>query len=182
MDHDALVARLLTQRLQHLSDSDFPQLVRAHWADFDLYGEDQRIEDLALREQYRKWLDDVVKGGSDVDLPHDLRLRLNGILVAVAVRFEGRAKLFRDTHPLALQIIISTGVLNGMLVARSVGTCAKLIECLTKNELEFELQHDPYNYRLVEVTTGSTARVISRHTLITNAFGAFYSSRARLED
>lgn len=179
MDHDALVARLLTLRLQVLQDGDFARLVRSHWADFDLYGEDLRIEDLQLREQYRKWLDDVVKRDLVASLSSELRSPVIGILVAVAVRFEGRAKLFRDTHPLALQIIVSTGVLNGMLVARSVDTCAKLIECLTKNQLQFDLQHDTDNYRLVEVTTGSTARVISRHTVIANAFRAFYSSRAR---
>jgi len=179
MDQDALVARLLTLRLHRIESGSFPTLVRAHWADFDLYGEDHRIENLTVREEYRRWLDEVVRQGKDVALPKELESHVVGILVAVAVRFEGRAKLFRDTHPLALQIILSTGVLNGMLVARAVDTCAKLVESLMTNELSFALQPEADNYRLVETTTGSTARVISRHTLITNAFAAFYSGQRR---
>jgi hypothetical protein len=50
------------------------------------------------------------------------------------------------------------------------------MESLIKNELSFSLHPEAENYRLVEETTGSTARVISRHTLITNAFASFYSS------
>ena len=180
MDHDALVSRLLALRLQAVPEAQYPAIVRDHWADFDLYGEDVRIDDLKLREAYRTWLDDAVHGGSHPEMPGQLRSRLDGILVAVAVRFEGRAKLFRDVPSFfALQIIVSTGVINGMLVARSVDTCAKLVECLIKNDLQFKLQPDADNYRLVEVTTGSTARVISRHTLITNAFSSFYSMTSR---
>ncbi len=182
MDQDALVSRLLTLRLQGLDDSEFASLVRKHWADFDLYSEDVRIDDLVEREKYRKWLDLVVVEQKEDPLPAELRSHLVGILVAVAVRLEGRAKLFREVHPLALQVILSTGVLNGMLVVRSVDTCAKLVESLVKNELEFDLLPEANNYRLVETTTQSTARVISRHTLITNSFSAFYSQSVRALD
>jgi transcriptional regulator with XRE-family HTH domain len=175
MDTNALLSRLLTLRLQRINGDLFAAIVREHWADFDLYGEDLRIDDTALRERYRKYLDAVIRQKRDEALPDDLRAHLIGILVAVAVRFEGRAKLFRDTHPLALQVIASTGVLNGILVARSVDACAKLIEALIKNVLEFELRPDSQNYRLVEKTTQSTARVISRHALITSAFATYYS-------
>ena len=154
MDQDALVARLLTLRLQALPNSEFPTLARTHWADFDLYGEDSRIDDLKLREDYRKWLDRVIRDGA---ISEGLKGPFAGILVAVAVRFEGRAKLFRDVHPLALQIILSTGVLNGILVARDVGTCAKLVESLIKNQLDFNLLPEPDNYKLIEKNTGSTA-------------------------
>jgi hypothetical protein len=93
----------------------------------------------------------------------------------VSIRFEGRAKLFREQHPLALQVILSTGVLNGILVARSVNSCASLLASLMRNELDLELREDEWNYRLVERTTDSTIRVISRNTLIVNAFSAFYA-------
>lgn len=175
MDQDALVARLLNLRLSKLKPDDFCELIRRHWADFDLYGEDVRIADLDQREIYRKWLDTIIKSGKDKGLPASLRHHVIGILVAVAVRFEARAKLFKDVHPLALQVIVSTGVLNGMLVARSIDACAKLIESLIKNKLEFSLLPEVNNYRLIEKSTHSTARVISRHTLITNGFAAFYS-------
>lgn len=181
MDQEALVSRLLLLRLQQLDDDALVELVREHWADFDLYGEDHRIQDLKLRERYRSWLDDVLVGRNPA-LSGDLKRHIVGTLTAVAVRFEGRSKVFREVHPLALQVILSTGVLNGMLVARSVDACAKLVESLTKNELEFALRPEADNYRLVETTTGSTARVISRHTLITNAFATFYAKTTSSED
>ncbi len=175
MDQDALVSRALTIRLGKLPVGDYPGLVRDHWADFDLYGEDARIEDTEQRAEYRRWLDVVVRQGKNEPPPANVLKHLPGILVAIAVRFEGRARLFRVVHPLALQVILSTGVLNGILVARSIDSCAQLIERLLRNALEFELDRDEYNYRLIEKSTRSTMRVISRHTLITNAFGAFYS-------
>ena len=83
-------------------------------------------------------------------------------------------------HPLALQVILSSGVLNGILVARSVDSCASLIRALIRNELPLDLvapgpPPDDLNYRLVEKTTGSTVRVISQHLLLRNAFGTFYA-------
>ena len=95
--------------------------------------------------------------------------------VAVSIRFEGRARLFRKQYPLALQVILSTGVLNGILVVRSVHSCASLLSSLMRNELDLELREDDWNYRLVERTMDSTIRVISRNTLIVNAFSAFYA-------
>jgi hypothetical protein len=44
-----------------------------------------------------------------------------------------------------------------------------------RNELDLELREDDWHYRLVERTTDSTIRVISRNTLIVNAFSAFYA-------
>jgi transcriptional regulator with XRE-family HTH domain len=92
------------------------------------------------------------------------------------VRFENRAKMFREIHPLALQIVLSTGVLNGILVVRSVQQCATVLENLVRNHLDLKLAKDAHNYRLIELNTGSTIRVISRHRLLRHAFQAFYSS------
>jgi hypothetical protein len=44
------------------------------------------------------------------------------------------------------------------------------------------LMPEPDNYRLFEKSTGSTARVVSRHRLITHAFASFYSQRVRQGD
>jgi transcriptional regulator with XRE-family HTH domain len=177
VDLQSLLARLLTIRLKRIRADILAELVRHHWADFDLYGEDHRIEEPEERGAYRSWLDAAVRRASN-DPPTDVvRNHLIGILVAVTVRFEARARLFREQHPLALQVILSSGVLNGILVARSVDACAKLVSALIRNELSLKLEDDEHNYRLVETTTGSTIRVISRHTLIVNAFGAFYAAR-----
>lgn len=175
VDEQALVSRLLSLRLRRLEQTSLTALVRSHWADFDLYGEDNRVLDEGERALYRVWLDSVRLGGDERPLSAPVRLHVERVLVAVAVRFEQRAKLFREQHPLALQVIVSTGVLNGMLVARSVDRCARLVASLLRNDQDLELVDDDHNYRLLEKSTGSVIRVISRHSLLLNAFTAFYS-------
>ncbi|MCY3839114.1 MAG: hypothetical protein OXH09_10800 [Gammaproteobacteria bacterium] len=180
MDTEALVGRLLSVRLGAASGGVLANAVRRHWADFDLYGEAKRIEAPDDRAQYRLWLDSVVRGDapaeSPVDPPVEVRDHVVSILVATSLRFERRARIFREVHPLALQVILSSGVLNGILVARSVDACAAVIRALVKNDLDLEMvspeDEAELNYRLVERTTGSTIRVISRHQLLRNAFSS----------
>ena len=148
--------------------------------DFDLYGEDSRIESVEDRAAYRAWLDTVVKRKAPTEPPASVRERLQSILVATALRFERRARIFREVHPLALQVILSSGVLNGILVSRSVDSCADLIRSLIRNSLDLELVVDDLNYRLVEKSTGSTVRVISQHQLLKNAFATFYGQDSAL--
>jgi transcriptional regulator with XRE-family HTH domain len=177
VDKQSLLGRIITIRLRRVSEAALTEIVRQHWADFDLYGETSRIEDTEERAEYRAWLDVVTAKDSKAlpALSSKVVEHVIGVLVAVAVNFEKRAELFREQHPLALQVILSTGVLNGIHVARSVSSCAELMSALIRNELQLELVEDEDNYRLVEKTTGSTIRVISRHTLIVNAFSAFYA-------
>jgi hypothetical protein len=174
-DAQALVSQVLTLRLKKASDSALSIAAREHWADFDLYGEDGRIPAEGERASYRAWLDSVVRGaGERQHIESAVREHLIGILVATAVNAEKRATVFREVHPLALQVILSTGVLNGILVVRSLDACAEMLSRLMRNELELDLKIDDQNYRLVERTTQSTIRVIARHALIGNAFDAFY--------
>ena len=174
MDTEALMGRLLSVRLERATGSVLATAVKRHWADFDLYGEARRIEDPDDRARYRRWLDSVVRTDDPVEPPAQVKEQVVSILVATSLRFERRAKMFREVHPLALQVILSSGVLNGILVARSVDSCATVIHALIKNELNLEMvvpaDEADLNYRLVERTTRSTIRVISRHQLLRNAF------------
>lgn len=174
-DREALHARLLTIRLEKASNITFVNIARQLWADFDLYGETDRVTDETQRRMFREWLDAVVKRDTQILLPASLVEPFRKMLVAIAMRFERRAEIFREIHPLALQVILSTGVLNGILVVRSVESCAELLASLLRNELELQLRRDEDNYRVVEARTQSTVRVISRHRLLSNAFKAFYS-------
>lgn len=178
MDAQALLARLLTIRLTAVNPDVLVDAVRAHWADFDLYGEAGRVPE-AARGTYRSWLDEVVRKKVRVAPPDAIRAHLIGIFVATSIAFERRARTFREQHPLALQVILSTGVLNGILVARSVESCASLLRTLVRNDISSDLEIDDDNYRLVERTTRSTMRVISRHRLIANAFSTFYKAPQR---
>lgn len=173
-DHQALLAQVLQIRLAKARLEVLAGIVKTHWADFDLYGEAARIEAPEQRGPYRSWLDSVVKSEVVSAPSASVRDNLIGILVATATNFEKRATVFRAVHPLALQVILSTGVLNGILVARSVESCAELLVRLVHNDLDLRLHVDEDNYRLVEATTNSTVRVISRHQLLKNAFSTFY--------
>lgn len=178
IDDEALVSRILTTRLQAAGDDQLIAAIRSQWADFDLYGEAERIPS-DDRSIYRTWLDRVIRDLKDEELRDPLRSRIISVLVATAVRFERRAQLFREQHPLALQIILSSGVLNGILVVRSVQQCAEVLSALIQNKLNLDLVKDEHNYKLLEVGTQSTIRVISRHTLLRNAFEAQYEREKR---
>ncbi|WP_156041696.1 helix-turn-helix domain-containing protein, partial [Chondromyces apiculatus] len=119
LDDEALVSRILTSALGTLDSTDLCELVRGHAADFELEAEDTRLVP-DKREGYRRWLKEVATQTSTVAAPAELEQDIRSILVAVGIRLERRAQLFREIHPLALQVILSSGVLNGILVVRSV--------------------------------------------------------------
>lgn len=180
LDREALIGRILSRELAQVDDATLAEVVREVWADFDLYGEANRIDEESRRAMYREWLDHVTTSTAAGPLPAPIRADVVGIVVAVATRFEQRARLFREIHPLALQVILSSGVLNGILVVRSVEACAQVLVALLENDLELERVKDALNDRLVERTTGSTIRVISRHRLLRNAFETFEARRRSL--
>jgi transcriptional regulator with XRE-family HTH domain len=180
VDHRAMLGRVLDIRLRKASGYALAGAAAEHWADFGFYEEASRIEGDSARAAFRQWLDRCIKHKDLIDPPAEVYDHFIRMLVATAVRFEDRASLFRRQHPLALQVILSTGVLNGMIVVRSVESCAKIMKALITNALDLELTADESNYLLVERTTRSTIRVISRHSLIGSAFATYYATAPRL--
>jgi transcriptional regulator with XRE-family HTH domain len=178
VDEQAIAGKIIVARLGKASDEELRDITASVWADFDLHNEVDRIDDLPLRAEYRAWLDAAVKKAPYAGNFALLRDHVINILVANAIRFEIRAKTFREIHPLALQVILSSGVLNGILVVRGVQQCADVLNALIENDLKLELQKDESNYRMVETITGSTIRVISRHRLLRHAFQSFYKRPA----
>lgn len=175
MDDEALVAGILKNFLERRDDEVLRECVRKYWADFELYAEAERFS-AELRQNYRSWLDDVLSNNKNSSIDQDLRSAVVSALVASSINFEKRAKIFREVHPLALQVILSTGVLNGILVVRTVEQCAKVLYALVSNCLELDSQIDDENYRIVERLTKSTIRVISRNELLQYAFEAHYKA------
>ena len=174
VDEQAIFGKVLSSALSKLDETQIGQIAQQHWADFDLFEEQTRIP-VQFRTEYRRWLDAVIKtGSSDISIAA-LKSNIISIFVSNAITFERRAKLFREIHPLALQVILSSGVLNGILVVRTVEQCAEILSRLIKNDLQLGFTKDERNYRLIEKLTGSTIRVISRHRLLLNAFSTHYS-------
>ncbi|PIQ23878.1 hypothetical protein COW36_13655 [bacterium (Candidatus Blackallbacteria) CG17_big_fil_post_rev_8_21_14_2_50_48_46] len=176
LDRQGMVAKVLSAQLHQLPPQALTDLVLSHWADFDLYGE---IKDLNADQKQlaSNWLDELTlkaRTGTPPLPPEQIRATLIEKLVHVALFFERRAFTFKEVHPLALQVILSSGVLNGILVVRSAEACTRMLEQILTNTLETELKVEPENYRLIEKHTGSTLRVISKNRLLTNAFWTQY--------
>jgi len=127
------------------------------------------------RSSYRTWLNDTINNTPTTIDISDFRENIVSLFVSNAIIFEKRAKLFREIHPLALQVILSTGVLNGILVVRTVEQCASVLSQLIRNNISVKFSKEDMNYRLIEEITGSTIRVISRHKLLLNAFATHYA-------
>ncbi len=173
IDDEAIISTILNSKVSSADDASICDAVRCIWADFDLYNEVHRVPD-DLKEKYREWLDTVIKNVHINTIDVSIREHLVRVLIATSINFEKRAKIFREVHPLALQVILSSGVLNGILVTRTVAQCAKIVECIVKNEFSLVMNRDEDNYRVIEHNTGSTIRVISRHALLRNAFQSYY--------
>jgi hypothetical protein len=90
--------------------------------------------------------------------------------------YEKRVKTLKQSHPLAIQVNLDTGVANGVLVARDVKTCALLLRRILINEMEFDLKFDSDTncWHLVEKLTQSIYRVVTNNTKLTNCFWNFY--------
>ncbi|HEY9756758.1 MAG TPA: helix-turn-helix transcriptional regulator [Oculatellaceae cyanobacterium] len=177
IDDLGLLSRIFEIRLSKMTPLELAEIAVDHWADFGLNTESatDRIHLEHSRAAFRSWVDSLKSEGKPVHIPSELREDFIKILVSTATNFEKRSRLFREQHPLALQVILQSGVLNGMIVVRSIDSCARIIQKLLLNDLELELSVDSQNYTLIEQTTKSTIRVISRHPLITSAFATYYS-------
>jgi hypothetical protein len=169
LDRQSQEARVLRIQLDRLSVPDLLGLVFRSWADFDLYSEVKSLPE-PHREEARKFLDAGKVGAVSAQISPAVKNELVNRIVDVTLQFERRARNFKEIHPLALQVILSSGVLNGILVVRSAASCAAAVNRLILNTLETELVVDPDNYKLLEKVTRSTLRVISRNRLLTNAF------------
>ena len=109
-------------------------------------------------------------------------------LVARTVAAEGaflnrRARTLKESHPLALQVELVSGVANGVLVARTPAQCADLAARALTNEFEFKLidsdsrtDGEPSATLLLEASTQCAFRVVTNHALLTSSFWSLYAT------
>lgn len=178
LDKRELFKLVLRRQLNSIGSDELTEIVFTHWADFDLHGEVIRISDASLREACIEYLGKATPLGAavppDVVAENAVRSKLIDIIVEVAAHFESRATTFRDVHPLALQVIVKSGVLNGIIVVRSIDDCATIVYQLLTNTIETFVDEDDNNYLLLETKTRSVMRVVSKNKLLTNAFWTHY--------
>jgi hypothetical protein len=89
-----------------------------------------------------------------------------------------RARMLQEDHPLGIQVNLTTGVANGVLVVRTVEDCAELIRRVLMRELEFDLETRAIEGQdyvfLRERVSASIFRVMTGDAMLTNAFWNFY--------
>ena len=88
--------------------------------------------------------------------------------------YEKRAKDLINNHPLGLQVNLSTGVSNGVLVVRSTSKCALLLRKILLNKMEFNIEEKDNYVFLREQISQCIYRVTTGDQLLTNAFWNFY--------
>jgi hypothetical protein len=100
---------------------------------------------------------------------------LRMFVFAEARNFDKRASVIQNFHPLALQIDITTGTENGVLVVRTPKACEQLLEGILLNDVEFRITSDAFCTALVETISQSRFRVVTNHRVLTAAFWNFFS-------
>jgi len=124
--------------------------------------------------QLTQWLCRITKANAK-----EVKKRLRKIVCDL---YNKRAKSLRDTHPLGLQVNLSTGVANGVLVVRTVDQCAKLVRSILTKTMKFDLElvkkeNGEYLF-LREKISHSIFRVVTGDAMLTNTFWNYYLEQA----
>ena len=93
----------------------------------------------------------------------------------VTTLYNKRAETLKNTHPLGLQVNLSTGVANGVLVVRSTLDCAQLLQSILLNEMKFDIEETENKFIILrERISKCIYRVASGDDFLINAFWNFY--------
>jgi hypothetical protein len=97
-------------------------------------------------------------------------------LIATAEKYvyDKRASTLKDSHPLALQVNLETGVANGVLVVRTIPKCAALLRRVLLGNMDFSLEEKAGMWLLRENISGSIYRVVTNDRKLNNCFWNFY--------
>jgi hypothetical protein len=88
--------------------------------------------------------------------------------------YDKRARTLKDSHPLALQVNLATGVANGVLVVRTISECAALLRRILLSNMEFALEEKDGMWSLREKISGCIHRVVTNDRKLNNCFWNFY--------
>jgi hypothetical protein len=104
--------------------------------------------------------------------------KLRDYVLERITRHESRALQFSDSHPLALQTALNTGVAHGVMVTRDIRTTAQLTGRILLSCMEYDMDRgSPHNTLLRERLTRSPVRVVANDDVLTNAFWDSYLSK-----
>lgn len=88
--------------------------------------------------------------------------------------YDKRARTLRESHPLAIQVNLDTGVANGVLVVRTIANCAALLRRILLSDMEFYIEEKDQMWYLYESISGCAYRVVTNDRKLSNSFWNFY--------
>lgn len=91
-----------------------------------------------------------------------------------ADRLDARYEIFKEIHPLGLQVDLKTGVAHGVIVVRDIEQCADILYKVLLNQLDTYIEREGENLVLKERKTGSVLRVVSQNKVLSRTFWNYY--------
>jgi len=124
------------------------------------------------------WDNRQVRGWIDSDNESQYEKIYEFVIELMIKHYNKRANTLSRIHPLGVQVHLEDGVANGVLVARTVEQCSKLVRQILLNELDFDIERDQVDgderILLREKMTNSVFRVVSSDKVLTTAFWNHY--------
>jgi hypothetical protein len=152
----------------------------------EIYGA-EKSEKTLLLEQLQIFNSNLIWDHSNaelrgwIDSPDTIDIEKLKVLLYQAVKdkYEERANNLNAKHPLGIQVNLRSGVANGVLVVRNIPDCAKLLEAILLNNMQFYFDQKDGNpvtsdLLLRESITKSIFRVKTGDMVLTNSFWNFY--------
>lgn len=136
------------------------------------------LEHIARVDPSVAWSDEIVRTWiHDPDAADPVEVERFAVQKMIE-KFDSRAQMLQDVHPLGIQVQLDAGVANGVLVARTLQDCSELVRRVMMRDLEFELDRaevdgEAYLF-LRESLTNSVFRVATGDQFLTNAFWNHY--------
>ena len=134
------------------------------------------------------WLSAPYRSGITDDATYETALR--EFAEGLADKYEDRAEKLRDKHPLGIQVSVTTGVPNGVIVTRSVNECREVLLDVLLHQLEFDIEAREnaasrvvpdfeadlsWDRLLYEYRTRSIHRVVIGDQLVSNTYWNWYA-------
>lgn len=130
----------------------------------EILGKSTKLNQIVDKITEKELKEELETKGYDTTDP-EIASNLRKFAFEEMLRFENRALLFKDLHPLSFQISPIDGIARGVFVTRTTEETAGLIKNLLIKSLEYEIKgddEDDPNYLLVDKTTKSPIRVLPK--------------------
>jgi hypothetical protein len=137
------------------------------------------LEQLRLFDPGSAWTDPQVREWCESPHHIDQNVLRAKVIDRIKDHYDKRAKTLKESHPLAIQVNLGTGVANGVLVVRTPHDCASLVRGIVTRTLEFDLQTTDEFTALREKISGCIFRVMTADAMLTNTFWNFYLNPAQ---